>query len=72
MGQGEKEKSVPRPRALRVHVVFGEMQRVQGRCGRVWEMRWGPYLENLCVIIILCAASFLTVSIEGEGFLISL
>ena len=42
MGQGEKEKSVPRPRALRVHVVFGEMQRVQGRCGRVWEMRWEP------------------------------
>lgn len=36
MGQGKKEKSVPRPRALRIHAVFGEMQRARdvGECGR--------------------------------------
>lgn len=30
-------------------------------------MRWGAYLENLCVSIILCAADFQTVSINRRG-----
>lgn len=60
MGQGEKEKSVLRPQTLRLHVAFGEVPTAPGRCERLYKMKWGPYLETVCVRIILRASSLQT------------
>lgn len=67
MGQGEKEKSVLRPQTLRLHVAFGEVPTAPGRCERLYKMKWGPYLETVCVRIILRASSLQTGAHKQNG-----